>query len=455
MLQSRKSSRRITRLGAAVSVAGALSVGTMAYLPLSAADAASGPGGISLGSDAQKTTLNIGKGPLVFDVYAPFSGPDAVFGAHAMPGAEAGAYLINHSGGILGRSIKIIHTDSRGDPADAVPALQQVLASTSNLEAVLGPTSDEALATVPILRREGVPTFDQAGSIQLDQLRSKWVFRILSSDSQDAVAMAYQAVKVDHAKRIALVFASDAGSQSLVPPLKAVLKKMHANVVANISVTPDQPSYRTEILKLQSDRPDVILTETDDATAATLWSQMYQLGDLKTKLIGSGPTTGQDYFQAVQKALGSDTSTFQKFYSGVQFSTLHTCATPTFLKAFHSVYPNQQPLLGHVNYYDSLVLIDLAMTKANSVNPNLWVPQVRQITNPPAGATQVCTLAQGLKLLKEHKPITYIGTKGSMFMNASNTVTVSEEAIGFNNVGLAVVKDQLPEAELAPFNSGL
>jgi ABC-type branched-subunit amino acid transport system substrate-binding protein len=411
-------------------------------------------GGIALGTDASSSTLTPGGGNLVFDVFAPFSGPDAEFGTHAMPGAMTGAEMINELGGVLGHKFTIVHTDSRGDPADAVPALQQAIAATGNLEAVLGPTSDEALATIPILRRAGIPTFDQAGDIQLDGLRSKWVYRILSSDSQDAVAMAYQAAKIDHAKRVALVFASDAGSQSLVPPLENVLKKMGVDVTVNVSLTPDQPSYRTEALRVSQAKPQAILTETDDATAATFWSQLDQLGGMNVPVIGSGPTTGQDYFQAVQKAMGSATSAFTKEFSGVQFSTVGTCATPTFLKYFHQLYPNQQPLLGHVNYYDTLTLIALAMLKANSVQPDKWVPEIKAITND-TNATPVCTFAQGKKLIEQGKAVTYIGTKGSMFMNSANTVTVSEEAITFSGNGGTVVRNQLPESELQPFNSGL
>jgi branched-chain amino acid transport system substrate-binding protein len=241
----------------------------------------------------------------------------------------------------------------------------------------------------------------------------------------------------------------------LVSPLRSVLKQMNANVVTTVSLTPDQPSYRTEVLKLEAAKPDVILTETDDATAATLWSQMYQLSGLHTKIIGSGATTGQDYFQAVQQALGSNVTSFQKVYSGVQFSTLNTCATAAFVNAFHKLYPTQQPVLGHVNYYDTMVLVDFAMTMAKSYDPNKWVPMIREITNPPKGATSVCTLAQGLQLLKKGKAITYIGTKGSMFMNASNTVTVAEEAISFDKTGLPLVLNQLTLKELAPYNSGL
>jgi branched-chain amino acid transport system substrate-binding protein len=450
-MRTKETLRRVRSL-TTVAIAVIMSLGGVVGM-VGASASRPNPKSLSLGTDAKKTTLTIGKGPLRFAVFAPFSGPDAVFGVHALPGATVGAYVINGAGGIMGRKVVVTHTDSRGDPADAVPALQQALATTSNLEAVLGPTSDEALATIPILRREGIPTFNQAGSFQLDALRSKWVYRILSSDTEDAVAMAYQAVKIDHAKRVALVFAADAGSQSMVPPLQAVLKKMNANVVASITLTPDQPSYRTEVLSLEAAKPDVILTETDDATAATLWSQMYQLSGLNIKIVGSGPTAGQDYFQAVQQALGNNITSFQQVYSGVQFSTLHTCATSVFLKAFQHVYPGQQPVLGHVNYYDTMLLIDFAMNMAKSFDPNKWVPMIRRITNAPPSAAKICTLAQGLKDIKLGKPFTYIGTKDSMFMNQSNTVTIGEEAVSFDNTGLPVVLNQLTVAELRPFNT--
>src|SRR6185437_3704243 len=129
--------------------AAALTVGVMAAACSSNSTSSPSPGtasgappaanGIALGSDSAKSTLHVGGGDLVFDVFAPFSGPDARFGAHALPGAQVGAYAINQAGGVLGHMLKIVHTDSRGDPADAVPALQKALAATSNLEAVLGP----------------------------------------------------------------------------------------------------------------------------------------------------------------------------------------------------------------------------------------------------------------------------------------------------------------------------
>lgn len=56
---------------------------------------------------------------------------------------------------------------------------------------------------------------------------------------------------------------------------------------------------------------------------------------------------------------------------------------------------------------------------------------------------------------KEGKSITFVGTKGSMFLNRSNVVTLSDEAVGFDNTGLLLVTNQLPISALAPYSSGL
>lgn len=399
--------------------------------------------------DAKKTSVHIGGGALTFNVFAPFSGPDAGFGAHALPSAEAGAWEINHAGGVLGHKFTITQTDSRGDPADAVPAIQQTIATTHNLEAVLGPTSDEALATIPILQRSGIPTFNQAGTVQLDTLRSHWVYRINAPDSSAGVAMAYEAAIKHHWKKAALVFDSDAGAQSLTGPVTRAFAKMHGKIVVNVSLTPDQPSYRSEILKVVAANPQVIFTETDSQTAATLWSEMQQLHGLTIPVIGSGPTTGSDYFQAVSSALNSKTA-LGGFLKSVTFSTKYTKATPHFLHDLHQWKPGQDPLLNHVNYWDTINVVALAMLHAKSVDPNKWINAVRWVTNDRK-ATPVYNFAQGKKLMSKGKRIEYVGTKGSMYFNKYGTVSGNFEADKFDSTGNLVTVNQLPASKLSKY----
>jgi ABC-type branched-subunit amino acid transport system substrate-binding protein len=399
--------------------------------------------------DAKKTSLHIGSGAIVFDVFAPFSGPDARYGAHSIPSAEAGAFGINRSGGVLGHKFTITQTDSRGDPADAVPVLNQVIATTTNLGAVLGPTSDEGVATIPILQRDGIPTFAQAPIVQLDHLQSKWIFQILAPDATAGIAMAYVAAKIHHWTKAALMFNSEAGAQSLTGPVTKAFKKMGGQIVTNVTLTPDQASYRTEILKLLSAHPQVIFTETDAQTAATLWSEMQQMHGLTIPVIGSGPTTGDDYYQAVTSALGSKTA-LGKFLISITFSTKYTKATPYFLADLNRWKAGSDPLLNHVNYWDSINVIALAMLHAHSVNPDKWVPAVRWVTNDLKG-TPVYNFQDGRRLMAKGKHITYIGTKGSMHFNKYGTVTTNFESVHFDGSGGLKTLNQISAAALTKY----
>src|SRR5579864_9310487 len=63
-----------------------------------------------------------GKGPVEMAVFHAFSGPNAAYGPEAAAGCYPAARSINAAGGILGHQLQCTPVDSKGDPADAVPA---------------------------------------------------------------------------------------------------------------------------------------------------------------------------------------------------------------------------------------------------------------------------------------------------------------------------------------------
>src|SRR3982074_1273359 len=77
-------------------------------------------------------------GALTMGNFNPFGGGDADFGPEMMGGCVPAVRLINAAGGVLGHTVKCVAVDTRGDPADAVPAATKMLATTSNLVGVLG-----------------------------------------------------------------------------------------------------------------------------------------------------------------------------------------------------------------------------------------------------------------------------------------------------------------------------
>jgi len=77
------------------------------------------------------------KSVFVFGELMPYSGASAFEGAQVTNGCLPAKMLINQSGGILGHQVTCEETDTRGDAVDAVPAANKMVATTSNLIAVL------------------------------------------------------------------------------------------------------------------------------------------------------------------------------------------------------------------------------------------------------------------------------------------------------------------------------
>ena len=142
-------------------------------------------GGISIGS----TDAGASGSQVVIDTFNPFSGPDNQFGFYEFAGCPPASYWINKAGGILGHPLKCGTVDTRGDPADAVLAAQQMLASTSNLVGVLGPSSDEDTATVPIINSAKVTMFDNGGTIALTKSNYEYFWRTLPADNVSGFAL--------------------------------------------------------------------------------------------------------------------------------------------------------------------------------------------------------------------------------------------------------------------------
>ena len=147
---------------------------------------------------------------------APFTGPDAALGPTYLVSCDAATNAINNAGGVLGHTFTCKAVDTRGDPADAVPAVRQMYASTSNLALVIGCTSDEAASVVPIFSANKTVSFCMTGQSEFDHVKFPYFYRLVPPDLSESYAMVAIAQDLQHYKRIALAFGNDIGSQTFV-----------------------------------------------------------------------------------------------------------------------------------------------------------------------------------------------------------------------------------------------
>ena len=89
-----------------------------------AACSSSGSSSSPSGASPSPSTLVPSASTLVVGEFNPFTGPDAAFGPEMVGGCIPAIQQINAAGGVLGHRMSCVQEDTRGDPADAVPAAQ-------------------------------------------------------------------------------------------------------------------------------------------------------------------------------------------------------------------------------------------------------------------------------------------------------------------------------------------
>jgi len=376
---------------------------------------------------------------LVVGEFNPFSGPDAAFGPEMVGGCVPAVRLINADGGVLRHRLTCVEEDTKGDPSDAVTAAEQMMATQTHLIGVLGPSSDEALATVPVLNGGHVPMFADTGQAAFDHSKYPYFWRITPADDVKGYALAIWAHQKGYT-RAAAIFGSDVGAQSDVPTLVTAFTKLGGTITYSKPLALQQTSYRTEIENMLAGHPQVIFTEVDPQTGATFLSELQQLHGL-IPVIGTEVSLQAPWLRAVKGAIGA--GAMVKSFTGMQpYAPANTPGWTVYNKSLLTSgisNPSQWSTDPYsMTYYDGVVVMALAMIAANSTNPSVFNAYITQVTEPGSGKTVVHTYAAGRAALRAGKQIQYVGAGGPIVFNFWHNSTGAFEAAQYVNGQLKV-----------------
>ena len=404
------------------------------------------------GGSTPSSGSGLGTGNLLVGVVAPFTGADAALGPAYYAACLAAAPSIDNNGGVGGRQVSCQKFDTRGEPADAAPAANAMIASNSNLMAVVGCTSDEASTVVPIINRGKIPMFCMTGQTEFNKTTLPYFHRLVPADIYDAYAMVGSALYgPGHApyKRAALVFGNDIGSQAFVQPATNAFTKLGGTIAINqpINLTPGT-SYRTEVAAMLATHPDVILTEALGAAGTYLKEVKTQNGGQMIPFIGTSATIDPTWFQQVRDAIG--VNDLVKYYAGVdlgysfsgpaydEFITNLNAAASTFADA-----PKYKQRGSTLHLYDGIIMTALAMTATNSSDPAVYNPKIKEIANGSSGATVVNTYKDGVAAIKAGKSIQFVGAGGQNSFDQYNNSVAGYIWVTYDNQGNEVKVGQM------------
>jgi branched-chain amino acid transport system substrate-binding protein len=377
-------------------------------------------GSSSSGTAASSASPGSGAKLTVADV-APFSGPDAALGPTYLASCYGATSAINAAGGVLGHMLTCKSVDTRGDPADAVPAVNQMFASTPSLALVIGCTSDEAASVAPIINSHKMAMFCMTGQSEFDHTHFPYFYRLVPPDLEESYAMTVIAKQLGY-KRIALAFGNDIGSQTFIQPAIAALKKAGITLTTNQSLDLKATTFRTEAAAIVQSHPDAIMTEALGAADPTLFSEIKQLNGGKIiPIIGTSAAISPAFYKASASAVGAN-----EFSSNFHADNLVVLSSGPAYQAFSKALLAQQGKVpgatgnfttylsapGGVHLYDGMNLAALAMIMSKSTNPSVYGPDIIKIGDGVAGATVCYSFAQCAPLVKAGKPVKYVGPGG-------------------------------------------
>lgn len=294
-------------------------------------------------------------GPIEIGLMADLTGNAALAGHHKVNGAKLAVQQINAHGGINGRKVKLVIEDDRGSNQAGVSAYQK-LASNTRINAIINSIKSTIVkATLPYISRYKIPTMIGGTDPELTHAGNHWVFRCRPNDNYASKVMAKYSTKEMHAKKVAILYDTDAFGSTGNKLLQKALKSDGARIVSDqgyTTGTKDYTSYLANIKHSGADTLETYMTNSDDA--AQMLNQFSRMG-LNLKYMGSASTATAVTIKLAGKAINGK-------YSVSGFVNNGNKAAKQFAAAYKKKYHSQADIYG-AWVYDAVNMLAKVIAK--------------------------------------------------------------------------------------------
>lgn len=278
---------------------------------------------------------------------------------------------------IGGHKVKfeLLVEDDQADPKIGTTVAQKLI--DAKIVGVIGHLNSGT--TVPasaLYEQAGVPMISgSATNPKLTEQGFKHVFRIVGRDDQQGPAVANYLIDTLKPKTVAVIDDATAYGEGLANEVEKTLKTAGVQVLAREKGTDKSTDWKAILSKLKGKNPDAVFYGGMDATAAPLVKQAAELGLKAQFAFGDGACTDKMSELAGAAAEGLFCS---------QAGIPAQAANPKFLRAYKARF-KADPILYAPFTYDAAGLLIAAMQKANSSEPNKYLPELMKLRH--AGAT--------------------------------------------------------------------
>jgi len=300
---------------------------------------------------------------IVIGHYASMTGNTAHFGQDTDKAARLAVEQLNAAGGVLGKKLKIVTLDTRGDGADAANAVTRLI-DVEKATAILGEVASSlSLQGGPIAQRRKIPMVSPSSTNPKVTQVGDYIFRVCFIDPFQGKVMATFARQTLKLDRVAIL--KDVKNDYSIGLAEAFQKAFLAaggTIAAEQSYSAGDTDFSAQLTAIKGSNAQAIWVPGYYAEVGAIARTAARLG-VKIPLLGGDGWDAPELFTIGGEALNG--SYFSNHFAPDQASP----QAQKFVADFKAKYGQEPTGLGALGY-DGIMVIADAIKRAGKVEPS-------------------------------------------------------------------------------------
>lgn len=303
----------------------------------------------------------------------PLTGPISHLGKDNERGAIMAIEEANERNVVIGGEpveFRLLSEDDEGNPQKGTVVAQKLV--DSNVAGVVGHlNSGTTIPASKIYFDSGVPQISpSATAIMYTHQDYETAYRVMANDEQQGKVLGDYAVKTLGAKGIAVIDDRSAYGKGLADEFEAAVRSAGAEILTREFTDISKTDFTAILTKIKGLNPDLIFYGGMDSQAGPMMKQVKNLGIDAVYLSGDGTKTKQ--FLVLSGAEG------EGVYASAPGLPLNRMANGlSFQKKYKSRHKTDIQIYAPYAYDATALMID-AMIKADSTDPAIYLPTLRE-----------------------------------------------------------------------------
>lgn len=333
-------------------------------------------------NNAANENENVESDEIIIGALGPLTGNVAIYGIAATNGTKIAIDEINEAGGILGKQVKLILEDEKGDAQEAMNVYNKLV--EDGAVAIIGDiTSGPTLAIADLANRDNMLLITPTGT-QLDITEGRpSVFRVAFTDPFQGRVLAQYAKDTLGASTVGILAnTSNDYSQGVKEAFMAEAENLGLEIVANESYGAADRDFRVQLTTIASQNPDVLLIPDYYETIALIAPQAREVG-IESQFIG--PDGWDGITAQLTTGLSDEGLTAEALQSveGAIFTNHYSLDDPNeniqnFIAKYNELH-GENPASFSALGYDAAYMVKQAIEEAGSTDSDAIIDAMKNI----------------------------------------------------------------------------